>query len=330
MSTSMSSQQRWSWQEVGEQLRIEVFFFNRDPQVLCSFLAHVEAQDAHPDIVFEAFKGFLHYLGSKGYDRTAVAFNMRQTIGQNRLAHMVLKGPPNVIDKKVYEVKKQMEVAELRGGIYSYLVSFLRVVVASVSPFLLIFDYTKDMVLYLIVRKTLERLDEGCKDIKFDCLAASEVERDLVTALLVTFCLSFILTSLNSYHLRKRFFKTNRCIDLLFFFVSPLLPAVYHISQARTELETKKQTLTNKEYQQRREMAAKNFHSIQQTKLMEVSLEAIMQIVLLSGLATFYWFLYTGPSGQSYTYFWGVALLVLKGNTALFFANLFFSLVGPA
>merc|ERR1719430_2711595 len=106
---------------------------------------------------------------------------------------MALKGPPNVIDKKVYEVQKQMEVSELKGGIYSYLVSFLRAVVASVSPFLLIFDSTKDLVLYLIASETLKRLDEGCKDTPFDCLAASEVERDLVTALLVTFSLSLIL-----------------------------------------------------------------------------------------------------------------------------------------
>ena len=158
----MSSQQVWSWQEVGEQLRIEVFFFNRDPQVLCNFLAHVEAQDAHPDIVFEAFKGFFHYLDSKGYDRMAVAFNMRHTIGQHRLAHLALKGPPNAIDKKIYSGKKWVEVAELKGGIHSYLVSFLRAVVASVSTFLLVFDYAKDIVLYFIVDSTF---DEGCEDL---------------------------------------------------------------------------------------------------------------------------------------------------------------------
>ena len=76
------------------------------------------------------------------------------------------------------------------------------------------------MVLYLIVDSTLERLDAGCKDSHFDCLAASEVERDLVTALLVTFCLSLILTSLNSYHMRKRFFKylaASLNINLTFF-----------------------------------------------------------------------------------------------------------------
>merc|ERR1712012_151614 len=129
--------------------------------------------------------------------------------------------------------------------------------------------------------------------------------------------------------MRKRFFKTNHCLDLLFFLVSPLLPAVYHISQAKMELETKKSALTNSEYQQRKETEEKNFHSIQQSKLMEVSLEAVLQIVLLSGLASFYWFVYTGPSSQNYAYFWGIALLVLKGNMALFVVNLFLSFVGP-
>ena len=201
---------------MGEQLKIEVFFFNKDPQVLRSFLSHVEAQDAHPDVVFDVFEGFFLYLGSKGYDSVAVAFNMRRTIGQHRLAHLALKGKPNVFDKKVYEAKKWLEMVETKGRVCFVIVSFFRAVVASVSPFLLIFDYVKDLVLYLIVDNTLDQLDEGCNDAPFDCLAASGVERDLVTALLLTYCLSFILTSLNSYHMRKRFFKTNHCLDLLF------------------------------------------------------------------------------------------------------------------
>ena len=53
-----------------------------------------------------------------------------------------------------------------------------------------------------------------------------------------------------------------------------------------------------------------------------------LQIVLLSGLATFKWFVYIAPSGQSYSYFWGVALLVLNGNTALFVASLLACFVG--
>ena len=43
----------------------------------------------------------------------AVAFNMRQTIGLHRLAHLALKGPPNVIDKHLYLAQKWVEVVEL-------------------------------------------------------------------------------------------------------------------------------------------------------------------------------------------------------------------------
>ena len=50
--------QSWNWQEVGEQLRLEVVFFNRDPDILFSFLYHIEAQNAHPKSVHRAFEGF--------------------------------------------------------------------------------------------------------------------------------------------------------------------------------------------------------------------------------------------------------------------------------
>ena len=95
--------QSWNWQMVGEQLRLEVVFFNRDPEVLFGFLYHIEAQNAHPDNVHTAFKGFLNYLASKHLDQTVVATKMRQTIGHHSLAHMTLRGPPNFMDRKVYE-----------------------------------------------------------------------------------------------------------------------------------------------------------------------------------------------------------------------------------
>ena len=55
-----------SWQEVGEQLRLETVFFNRDPPVLFGFLYRIEPQDAHPVNVHNAFKGFFGYLEEKG------------------------------------------------------------------------------------------------------------------------------------------------------------------------------------------------------------------------------------------------------------------------
>ena len=326
--------QCWSWQEVGEQLRLEVVFFNRDPQVLFSFLYHVEAQDAHPDNVHSAFQGFFGYLNSKGYDAIAVALSMKKTIGHNRLAHMALKGPPNFMDRKLFELGKWVSEFEVRGKIYFYLVSSMRAIQASVSPFLLNLDYAKDLILYLILQETVQRLEGNCKKLSalgVDCLAASGTEQDLLTALLVTFCVSIILTSINSFFMRKRFFKTNFGLNFVFGFISPLLPAVYHIrlSQMRLELNKPKTKLSKEDFRRKAEQIETLSNSVQQTKEIEVGLEAVMQILLLLGLACFYPYVFKAPSGQTYSYFFGVALLVLKGNKVLFFASLFFSFLGP-
>merc|ERR1719318_2241687 len=76
-------------------------------------------------------------------------------------------------------------------------------------------------------------------------IAASGTEHDLILALLIIFCVSIILTSINSFFLRNRFFKTNRWLDLIFAPFAPLLPALYHIqlSQMRVKLDKQKRVL---------------------------------------------------------------------------------------
>ena len=64
-------------------------------------------------------------------------------------------------------------------------------------------------------------------------------------------------------------------------------------------------------------------------KEIEVGLEAVMQILLFLGFACFYSYVFKAPSGQTYSYFFGVALLVLKGNIVLVFASIFLSFLGP-
>ena len=199
--------QGWNWQEVGEQLRLEVIFFNRDPQVLFSFLYQIESQIVHPLNVHTALQGFSEYMTSKGYDQISVAVRMRQTIGHHRLAHMVLKGPPNLIDKKVFEFGKWLKELESKGKVHSFLLSFLRILQASLSPFFLNFDSVKDLTLYLILRDTVKRIEENCDQVGLDCLAASGIEKDILTALLVTLCLSIALTSIDSFFMRKSFFQ---------------------------------------------------------------------------------------------------------------------------
>ena len=325
--------QSFSWQGVGEQLRIEVVFFNRDPQVILGFLYHIEAQEAHPENVHRAFKGFFSYLESKGYDPITVAINMRQTIGHHRLAHMALKGPPSFIERKLFQLAERVRKLDTKSKRYSLLVSFFRALQTSLSPFLLILDYLKDLILYLILRETVQRLQQNCKHLSalgFDCFSASGSEQDILTALFIIFCISLILTSINSFYLRKRLFKTSFWLNLIFCIVSPLLPAIYHIqlSQISLKLDRQKIKLSNHDLIRRNKKIDTISNSIQQTKEIEVGLE-LMQILLLLGLVCFSMYVFNAPSGRSYSYSFGIALLVMKGNKVLFLANLLFSFLGP-
>ena len=323
----------WSWQHVGKELRIEMIFFNRDSQYLLSLLSVIEDQDAHPDNVHRVFIGFFAYLETEGYTRDAVAFSMRQSIGHNKLAHMVLKGPPNLLDRKVYQLKKWMTDFENRNKVGFVCFSILRTLTSYVSPFLMFLDNVKDLALNLILRGTVQRQESACPELSDlgSCLAASQAEKNLLDALLATLSLSMVSTSLHAYHQRYHFFVTNRLFDIILFLSSPFLPAVYHMQVAKISqsLEQEKKNITNLEYRSRKQKIAKLRDIIHQSKSIEVGLEAITQILLLSCLATFFFFVFKGPSGQTYSYFYGVAELVLKGNAQLFLASIFISFMGP-
>ena len=345
--------QNWEWQEVGKQLRLEVVFFNRDPQVLFSFLYHVEAQSAQPDNVHSAFKGFFSYLQSKGYDYIEVSLSMKETIGHHRLARMALKGPPNKVDRTLFQIGEWLRELEIRAKMYWFLVgslrswprlsqirsmlgfvlvNFLRAIVISLPPFLLILDYFKDLVLYLILSQAMQRLEGNCNHLSslgMECLATSGTEQDLLTAFLVTVCVSIILTSLDSFFVRKRFFRTNFWLSCVLAIVSPLLPVIYHfqLSQMRPELEKEKIKFSNDLIRTNDKKIETLSNSTKQTKEIEVGLETVMQMLLLLGLTCFYPYVFNAPSGQSYHYFFGVALLVLKSNKELFFASLLVSFV---
>ena len=325
--------QQWSWQDVGKELKIEIVFFNRDRKLLLSFLSKIEAQDAHPDTVHRVFKGFFSHLEAEGHTRDAVAFALKQAIGHHKLAHMALKGPPNALDRKAYELTKWLEQLEGKNKVGFACVALGKTVQSSIPPFLIYLDLVKDLVLYKILHGTIARLEEGCVDSSKDtCLVATAAEENLLTAMLASFTVSIVSTSLHAFHNRHHFFHTNPLFDTILFIASPLLPAVYHfeIASISQTLEKEKKGLTNLEYQSRKEHIARLKDSVQQSKSIEVGLEAITQILILCGLATFFYFVFKAPSGQTYSYFFGVALLVLKGNSDLFVASVIISLFGPS
>ena len=323
--------QCWNWQEIGEQLRLEMVFFNKDPLALLGFLFHIEVQNAHPNNVHTAFKGFFNYLTSKGYDPHTVAIRMKQTIGHHRLAHMALRGPPNFIDRKVFEIGMWLVKLETKGKVYQFLLSSLRIIKTSISPFFMNFDILKDIILYLMLNETVKRIEENCNQISLDCLAASGTEKDILKALLVTFCVSIALTSIDSFFLRKRFFKTNFLLDLIFAVLAPGLPAIYHfrLSQIRFKLQKQRSNLGNDVLIKKISQIEKLSNTVQSTRVIEVGFEAIMQIFLLLGLLCFYFYTFKAPSGQTYSYFFGVAIIELRGNLILYSVSVFFSFLGP-
>ena len=325
--------QHWNWQNVGKELRIEHIFFNRDSQFLVSFLSNIEIQDAHPDTVHKVFQAFFCHLESEGLNENAVAFSIKQAIGHHRLAHLTLKGPPNLLDRKVYELRKFIEKVQKKNKFCFAFIYIFQILASCVSPFILFLDYVKDPLLLLILRSTVQRLEEGCDSLFFarSCLAASQAEKNLLDALLVTLSVSILTTSIHAFHQRNHFFKRNYFFDFVLFISSPLLPAIYHwqiVSISKT-LESEKKSMTIAEYEKRKHHLAKLTDIIQQSKAIEIGIEAITQILILCGLATFYPFVFKAPSGQSYSYFFGVALLVLKGNAPLFCASIVRSVLGP-
>ena len=324
----------WQWENIGEELRIGDFFFNENPQTLVALLSHIEAQDAHPESLQRLFDGFLNHLKTKNHSEKDVALQLKNTIGHHRLSAIVLRRSPNAVTKKIYEVRKSVENFESKGGDCSFIVPVLRTIMTSAFPFFFFLDHVKDLVLYPLLRDTVERLDEGCKnisDLGFSCLAASGTEQDLLIILLAAIIVSIIATSLYSFFSRSFFFKTTIFLDALLFVCSPLLPAIYHIHVALRQhnLEQKKKQVGNLEYQQEMETIEKQRYFILKAKSIELWLEAVIQLLVLFGFGTFVAFTYEAPSHNRYSYFYSVARLVLKGNKGLVVFSIVVSFVGP-
>ena len=327
------SGQNWSWQKVGEELRIEVIVFNRDNRYLLGLLSSIEAQDAHPGNVHEMFKGFFSHLESRGHTQEAVMFSVRQSIGHHNFANLMLtgtKGPPSSLVGKVYQLKLWLKELEGRGKIGFVCFFILNTLLSCISPFFIYLDNVKDFALLLILRGTVQRQHLVCPDLG-SCHDASQAEKNLLDALLVTVSVSLVTTSLHAFHHRRHFFATNPVLDIVLFVSSPLLPGIYHMQLAAVShaLERERKDITNLEYQSRKQHIEKLTDIIQQSKSVEVGLESITQIFILCGLATFAPFVFKAPSGQTYSYFYGVAELVLKGNAPLFVATILMSFLGP-
>ena len=234
-------------------------------QIELDFIKH-DSESNQTGSVHKVFKGLFCHLEAEGLNRDAVTVAMRQSIGHHRLVHLALKGPPNVLDKWAYQLNKQLDQLEGANKVGFVSIKSIKTIQSSIPPFLYYLDMVKDFVLFKILYGTIERLAEGCKDLS-TCLAATPAEENLLTAMLVVFIISLVITSLHAWFQRHHFFKTNCLFSFVLFVSSPFLPAVYQLEIASIShtLMKQKKTLSNQEYQNNKKKIEKLTDIVQQS-----------------------------------------------------------------
>ena len=93
---------------------INSIFTSSSPDPLIALLSHIEVQDAHPDSIFRASHALFYFLENQGVSRGEVELALKTTLGHHRLAHLILKGPPNVSDKVAFKIVKAIQ--KLKGS----------------------------------------------------------------------------------------------------------------------------------------------------------------------------------------------------------------------
>ena len=166
----------------------------------------METQDAHPENVYKSIKGFFDHMESEQFDLTTVSFSIRKALGHHRYAHVALKGEPNILETKVYEIGKWLEGLKTKLKLFSVSIALLKGIKLTCHPSLLFLDYIKAVVLYRLLNGTVQRLYEGCTNSSFGCLAVSAAEENLLLALLVSLSVSIITTTLLSLQYRNQCF----------------------------------------------------------------------------------------------------------------------------
>ena len=307
------------------------------PDPIIALLSHIEVQDAHPDSIFRAFHALFEFLENQGINRTNAELALKMTLGHHRLVHLLLKGPPNFLDKLAFKIVKAIQKLNGSGKFGSGLVLICHYILDSAPGIFVLIDYVKDFVSYFILREVINNLEKGCLDID-ECLAASPAELSFLTSLLSMLIISLAVNGLFCFSQRRRFFPVHNkgnvakaCFDFVFVVCLPLLPIFFHLKLIilKRKLKAQKKFIPIVKYSEQYEKYSSLSETVLQSKAIEICLEAISQTVLLLGFVSFYSYSMKTQSGQRYSYFYGLAKVVLPGNKLLFISSLLFSLFSP-
>jgi hypothetical protein len=268
-----------------------------------------------------------------------VVRRVRQSVGDHRLAVLLMNSAPNVLDKAAYELSYWANKMTTQSRLAFATFFMLSSIKKSLPSFFVLVDYIKDFITYRILANAIHSLDVVCKGLLQEgafCLVSSEAELAFLTTLKVSLLVSILTTSLFCFLQRELFFPTRHCSapvrfcsGLFLLVCSPLLPILFHFQIMLLEGNLARRKKTIATYQEERVKIDTLITSSMQGKAIEVSSETIPQIILILLFISFYQYSMISPAGLRYSYFWGIAKIVLKDHYVLFVGSFIISLFGP-
>lgn len=157
----------------------------------------------------------------------------------------------------------------------------------------------------------------------------SDAEKDLLNALLISLIFTVLATSTFCFVKRRLFFpKGHIGHDLLLISCFPLLPLIFHFKliSLKNHLDSIKKDISSSRFLTEKKRLDQLYSVIFQARVIEVTLETVVQIVVIISLASFFFFSHLAPSGQRYSYFFGVAKIVIPGKKLFFTFSLLISI----
>ena len=329
------------FQELFLHLRIETIIFNENELFLILFLEHLEMMSIHPRKQFLIFQDLSFHLTEHAEVEVEVLFRyIQERLGIDHLSHYLINSisKPSLIDLAIANIKKSTKSVSAKGRIQQKIVQSLKFAMKSFPGYNIMLDIVKDTFFFFLLAEYFTVTDS---------LDNSPTEYGLLYGIAVCIVMSTVATGLYCYSHRNAIFVFDDTFSMkkilfesLLFILSPLMPLFVHFKLLQLETEKKKnekklygQTIRN--YFMQKQTIDTQINKLKylqvNSKVIEATLEAIPQVIILTCFLSFYNFSFFTPGGKRYTYFFGIARALISNDPTrafLFIGTMTVSLIG--
>ena len=271
------------FEEVFAEVSIEKIIFNSNPTPMILFLRQIKAL-IHPEKLLIFYNALVKYLN---VDESLAIEHVRKSFGSHQMANffLSLRNPLSRPEKMFYALNENlMKMTKAANFVF----------LAVVSLFFQLLDKVKDLFFLLIIWNTLKQITENGER------ATSTAEQNLWVGCIVSLGVTYLVVGLYCFINKDIMFKntyksysTRIAFSSLLILLFPILPLLYLVKLAMTK---RKMNLLTENYKSKKITAEEYFHISQilharieemdqlvaNTKILEGTLEAIPQLVILS------------------------------------------------